>query len=140
MRTFRVFIGHAKSDDDATLATMKTEITEILQRAAVEKGKSLTVECVLGRDDYEANYKRCGSWDAWILDIVTRVDYVTREVVYQAFVVPNRNVGAATARIITTAMSWKRPVIFIEDNDTIRSVLGVTKVSAGFKAGWSVIT
>ena len=92
----RVFLAHSKSDSDETIARLREVTATLISKHAPDGFK---VEVVPGRDDHAENFKRCGSWDAWALDIVDRIDLATREPVYKGIVITQWRVGAATAAI-----------------------------------------
>lgn len=133
MKTFRVFLAHAKGDSDRQIEAWCRHTTERL--AAVAPANTAIV-ITLGRTDHAENFKRCGSWDAWARDVVDRIDYATREEVYQAVVVPNEYVGAATARIVEWAILKRRPVLMILPDGTFKPVRAIERVSDSYKDGW----
>jgi len=140
VKTVRVFIAHSKSDDDELLSRVHVRVLSILQNAARSQGKVVTVECVLGRDDFADNFKRAGSWEAWAQDIIDRIDYVTRELVYGAIIVTNRFIGKATAGIADRALAAHRPILLFDDDGLLRPIREIRQVSASDpRTGWEVI-
>ena len=134
MKTFRVFLAHAKSEGELQIEAARHLATMILEREA--KGRA-TIEVVLGREDHEANFKRCGSWDGWATDVVDRLDFTTRSPVYDAIVVTKRRVGKATAAIVGTALRRARPTFILEDL-LLQPIARVVQASQSYQDGWEV--
>lgn len=134
MKTFRVFLAHAKSEGDLQIEAARHLTAMILEAEA--KGRA-TVEIVLGREDHEANFKRCGSWDGWAADVVERLDFTTRTPIYDAIVVTKRYVGKATAGIIGNALRANRPT-FVLENLSLQTVRRVLQVTQSYQDGWEV--
>lgn len=133
MTLFRIFLAHAKGDSDQQIKWWCDHISRKIHASATH-GTAFSI--VLGRDDYEQNFKRCGSWDAWTQDVVDRIDHATRESVYHAIVVPHESIGAATAKIIENALVKSLPVIRIDEGGAFMRVVGVDRVSESYKDGW----
>lgn len=138
-RTLRVFVAHSKQDGDGVIETICDKIKLTLQNAAIARGQKVEIMCVLGRDDHAENFKRAGSWDAWVLDVVDRIDYVTREPTYGAIVVTNRVIGKATAQIAARALVVHRPIVLYCEDGVLRPIRDVQQVSSEFRDGWEVI-
>lgn len=134
MKTFRAFLAHAKSESELQIEGARRLTTMILEREA--KGRAV-VEVVLGRVDYDLNFKRCGSWDGWAQDVVKRQDYVTRDPVYGAIVVTNRYVGRATAAIVGHALRERRPIFVLEHLELL-PIRQIRQLSESFRDGWEV--
>lgn len=133
----RVFLGHSKSDTDGSIEAMKSTLIRILTHASA--GRAI-VEVVPGRDDFEANMKRAGGWDAWAIDVVDRIDFSTRERVYSAIVVTSENVGGATAKIVQRAISVGVRVMLLNGAE-VKSVTGIDEIDRrDFRGGWRVRT
>jgi BMFP domain-containing protein YqiC len=139
VRTIRVFVAHAKSDPDDVIDRIQKKVSETICNAAKASGSDVEIKIFLGRDDFAENFKRCGSWDAWAEDVVNRIDFATRLVVYDAIVVTNQVIGAATQAIIRSALAAHRPILLFCNDSVLRPIRGVNRVSEDFKAGWEVI-
>jgi len=74
MATVNVFVANAKSDSEDTV------------QSAIEKFKlrfsKNTYVFVTGFQDWQLNFKRLGSWDAWEKNVVYGMKYGTVEVWY----------------------------------------------------------
>lgn len=98
-------------------------------------------DLVLARDDFLANAANLGGWPAWMLDIATRIDYDTGMRFFDAFVVPGRTTGKATAGILRHLADDPRPVWVLDmDDGLLKPVVGVTQVSTSVTDGWSLET
>lgn len=140
MKTVRVFVAHSKQDSDEFIERVREKIALTLQNAAVAQGKIVKIDCVLGRDDHAEHFKRAGSWDAWAVDVVDRVNYITREPEYRAIIVTNRFVGKATSQIVQRALAMRRPILLFCDDEILRAITRVDAISGGdFKSGWGVV-
>jgi hypothetical protein len=131
----RVFVAHRK-DDALDLGALKAEIQQALDAEA--KGRR-TVKVTLGREDYLARSSSLGSWAAWIRDVATGLDYVTREPRFHAYVVPDERIGKATAEIIGAALNLRKPVLRWLGDGAFRPISLVQKVAPrDFKSGWQI--
>jgi hypothetical protein len=105
----RVFFAHPKSmEEDATKAYLDKA------RIAFEKDGLDDVEFITGREDYAVHAVSAGGWKDWAIDVVDRIDMMTRDPFYNAILVPGITVGAATKIIVATALTRGRPVLAIE--------------------------
>ena len=137
----RVFVAHAKHWDPVRLEDVRDHLTDKLRDAAIRSGKRAVVAAVLGREDFDAHFKRCGSWDAWAADIVARIDYVTRDPYYSAIITPDRVIGKAMSVTIGRALQTGRMCLYFEHTQgTLHPVKDITQVSDNFKAGWEIVT
>lgn len=136
----RIFIAHAKSDDG--LAEMLSVVTLAVRKTFPNREPVVT----LGRDDYERNFQRAGSWDAWTREVAIGVHPTTREPRYHGIVVPGEarpygahaRVGAATQSIVGQALGMGKPVLLFA-NGTLTQAKKVVKVAPrDFKTGWEV--
>jgi hypothetical protein len=141
-KVFRVFIAHPKDVSDQMVEDHRNRISAIMSRASEATRNPVTIVAILGREDWDANFKRCGSWQSWERDVVLRMDYATRERFYSAIVVTDRIIGSATKGIVLTAIAAKLPALFFHRNSglmfKIRSV--VTINSMDFREGWEIVT
>lgn len=131
----RVFVAHRK-DDSLDLGALRDAIYAAL---VLESKGRREVRVTLGRDDYNANASRLGSWNAWIRDVATGLDYVTREPRFHAYIVPDERIGKATAEILAMALHCRKPVLRWLGNGQFRPISLVQKVAErDFKSGWAV--
>jgi len=138
LETRRVFIAHAKSDDSGKIDDMKGQIETFLTNAAKARGLNHAYRAVLGRDDFDAHFKRCGGWDAWAADVVTRIDYATRQPYFAGIVMTTRNIGRASYVTAITAITARRP-LYLFENCRILKVSGIETIDGrDFKQGWEV--
>jgi hypothetical protein len=130
----RVFIAHAKGDDDAALAKLRGEIA-----AALEAGR-IAAAVTLGRDDFEAHFPRLGSsWQAWCADVVSGFHPVTREPRYTHLIVPTEFVGKATADMVATALRVGKPVLrWRAITGKFTKITKVTKETTSVQTGWRI--
>lgn len=136
-KTVRVFLAHAKGTTEAAITVMKSTVIRILSERAAGRAH---ISIVTGFEDWEANFKRAGGWDAWARDVVERVDYATRERVYAAIVVTDLYLGKATAQIVGCALhaSPKLPSFFL-NGPKLERIIGVDEVDPNsFRAGWKL--
>lgn len=140
----RVLITHGRHDTDEFLAQLKADVTVLLAAYG-------PADVVLARDDYAANFTRCGGWDGWSIDVASGIDPVSREPRYHAYVVPSARVGKATAAILDRALRLGKPVFRFtpakyaglggQRSGTFAGVRAITCVNErDFKAGWEVRT
>lgn len=131
----KFFIAHAKSVTDDALTEMVLSAKRHLEPAAGGQPFEIT----LGRDYFQERFKACGSWDAWAAEVSTGCDFVTRQPLFKGILVPRGPVGAATAKIIETALNDRKPV-YAFDSDRITTVTGVTQTNdKDWKTGWSLL-
>lgn len=136
-KTVRVFLAHAKGTTEAAITVMKSTVIRILSERAAGRAH---VSIVTGFEDWEANFKRAGGWDAWARDVVERIDFATRERVYAAIVVTDLYLGKATAQIVGCALhaSPKLPSFFL-NGPKLERIIGVDEVDPNsFRAGWKL--
>lgn len=135
MKTVRAFLAHSKGDDAMKIADLRARVWKILEAASAGRNP---VAVIPGRDDFEENFKRCGSWDAWARDVVERIDHATRDPVYSAIVVTDWRVGAATARIVEAALRHGTR-IFALNGANLVPIKSIEVLSDGnFRMGWEV--
>jgi hypothetical protein len=133
----RVFYANGRNESDDDVSSACARLCTVL-------GSEHAV--VSGKDDYKTHFSRCGSWDAWQRDVGVGVDYASRAPRYDAFVVPTREVGKATAKILEHALAAGKRVLLIEgvvgeSNCRLSPVTGIRAVDAeNWKAGWTVDT
>jgi hypothetical protein len=141
-KVFRVFIAHPKDVNDNEIEIIRERIASILERASERSPNPVKVSAILGREDWDANFKRCGAWHAWERDVVLRVDYATRERFYSAIVATSRIIGSATRGIILTAIAAKVPALLFDEQRQmmwkIRSVVTIDPMD--FREGWEIVT
>ncbi len=133
MKTIRAFIAHSKNGD-VNLGTLKSKIAAALVATV---GERATVSAVtLGRDHYEAHFRRCGSWDAWTRDVAVGFHPVTREPQFNLFVVPEGPIGKATAGILTAAFTARKTVLKWDGQKLTPATALVTVDDQDYKSGW----
>lgn len=133
-KMFRVFVAHNKSDGEDIIQACVDEF----QRKYSSKA-DLTF--TLGRDDYTKNFKRLGSWQGWIRNVVHGSSYGSTEKTYNLILCPSRVVGKATAQIITEALAVRTQVVVRAGNESFQRVTGVQRSgSEEWKDGWILQT
>ena len=136
MASLRFFLAHPKSYDDAMLEEVARVAHQILARYS--GGKDF--ELVLGRDYFAARFSACGSWNAWTREVAVGVQYLTREPIFRAILVPAGPVGAGTARIVAEALAVNKTVVAFNKKALCRRVLAVAAYDAqDFKTGFRLI-
>ena len=133
MPTMRIFFANGRGDSDADVERAVARV-----RDALMSQFGADVEVTSGKDDYKANFSRCGSWDAWIRDVAVGIRFADRTPRYHALMCPTREVGKATARIVELALGASKPVLLWEGGQA-RSVISVRAVDAeNWKAGYTL--
>ena len=105
----RVFFAHPKSMPDDEIEAWQQNLTRMFREADYSD-----VEVIPGRDDFSKYAPAAGGFTGWVRDVATRKDAMTGVEYYDCFVSPYREIGKATADIVTLALHHKRPVIFAE--------------------------
>ena len=131
MSEHRVFLAHAKSDDSINL---KLLLTQKLQ------GHPYVI--TTGKDDYEARFKACGTWDSWTSSIASgKIMGVDR---FQSIIVPvyaDRTIGRATMQIVVGALAvdkscytWDRTTSVLQRISAVETV-----DTKNWQAGWRLV-
>lgn len=127
----RVFFAHRKNED-------RFSIEEALEAAAHLLGPDTHI--VSGVRDWEDHFGRCGGWTGWTRDVAQGVDYLTRAPRYDAFIVPDADIGKATRDIVAFALDVKKPVLYWQPGGVASRVVGVAPNESGdWKAGWTLV-
>lgn len=130
---YRFFLAHPKSMDALEIERVGQAVLHFMQA----KQPGMEIVLTSGRDDYDRNFSRCGSWDAWATDVAIGLDYMSREPRYHGFVATDRVIGAATARIVERALGAAKPVwVWHDDLRALVTIGRITRVAQDFKAGW----
>lgn len=118
MAEHRFFLAHAKNEPnlDAMISTARAA----LEHAAPGKPYSITT----GLSFFEARFKAAGSWEAWIAEVASGVNFVTREPLFHCILVPAGPIGAGTARIVEKSITAGKPVFSFRGLE-ISHVVGV---------------
>ena len=82
-----------------------------------EESDYTDVSVIPGRDDFKQYAPSAGGFPGWVRDVATRPEAMTQAAYYDCFVSPYREVGKATADILTLAIHHKRPVVLAEKLD-----------------------
>jgi hypothetical protein len=136
---YRVFIAAAKDADPEKVDAIAEVAREKFGAALSERGID-GLEVVKASDDFNANFARCGSWDAWINDVARGVDYMFRTPRYNAIVVLTEYVGKATGSIVRIALQNDRMVILMGENGGSERVMGIEEIDPNdYKGGWRVV-
>lgn len=137
MRPVRTFLATRR---DASVPEVAS-LTDSVGRALTAR---LPADCVLSlisaRDAYTADFGRLGSWEAWQTDVAKGVRYDDRTPNYHLFVVPDFQIGRATASILTQALEAKKPVLHFDPHTARMSYVDRIQEddSQNWKGGWSV--
>lgn len=133
MKELRIFFANAKGDDANQIESLMALATRLLV-----KGTGRDVKMTSGLRDFEANFARTGSWEAWQRDVAQGIDYLSREPRYNGAVVPGRRVGKATAAILQGFLYTGKPVLLLEA-DALVVVRECVKVEErNWTTGWEV--
>jgi len=130
---YRFFFAHPKAMAADEITNTRTALLQWMK----VKQPEIAIELTSGRDDYDRHFARCGSWDSWAEDVATGIDYMSREPRFHGFIVPGKSVGAATARILRSALSARKPV-WIWTGAGLVPVYSLSRVGTSFKDGWSL--
>lgn len=134
----KVFLAHSKGTTDLEIQFWSTAIV----RWYAERGEA--VEVVPGVDDFNSNISSDGTFDAWAKAVPYRHDTFTGLRLYGTVIVPQREVGKATAIIAQEAINAGLDV-FIGDimpDDTVEfePASGVKEVDPrDYFRGWEVV-
>ena len=105
----RVFFAHPKTMDEETTAAWIADAAALFEEEGLGEATF-----VAGRDDYAHHAASAGSWKGWAVDVIGRLDMMTREPFYNAVLVPGYTVGAATRIIVSAALGTGTPVLVME--------------------------
>ncbi len=131
--TPRFFLAHAKSCTDEDLDRLVGEASAILDRMAEGKAFNLT----LAREYFEDRFKAAGSWDAWINEVATGIEYGSRSPLFKAILVPDGPIGTATAKMIERALAVSKPVVAFKGGLQARRITRVVCLdSRDWKTGY----
>ena len=108
----RVFFAHPKGMDDATIDSWLGKLHKLATEAV--EGKE-PVEVIPGRDDFKQYAPAAGGFTGWVRDVATRKDAMSQKPYYDLFVSPYREIGKATADILTLALHKQMPVVLAEE-------------------------
>jgi hypothetical protein len=130
LRPHRAFFANRRDVPDEAVARAVADVQSRL-------GPGYVV--VSGKQDFESNFARCGGWTEWARDVATGTDYLTREPRYHLAIVPDRNVGRATAQIVEEMLrAGKRVLYWPEDGQPAR-VRAVHQLDdENWRSGWSL--
>lgn len=94
----------------------------------------------LSRADWQKNYSRLGSWDAWERDVAQGIRYLDRQPNYHVFVCIQTDVGKSTAHVLNMALQAKKPVLYLDlETRHIDPVIRVCTVDPeNFVSGWMI--
>ena len=126
----RIFLAHGKGDD-----------ADELQLKLYVKLSGQPYEITTGKDDYEARFQACGTWDAWT-ESVARGRYMGAPR-YHAFIVPwgtAKSIGKATMQIITAALiAGKRCYAWDVSTNTFQKIVSVEAIDPNnWRSGWTL--
>jgi hypothetical protein len=135
--TLRFFLAHPKSFDDDALEDVASIAHQVLRSFS----SGAEFELVLGRDYFNSRFKICGSWNAWIHEVAWGVQYLTRQPIFRAVLVPaTGSIGAGTARIVEESLQARKTVVAFNRRALCRRVVGVETVDReDFKGGFRLV-
>lgn len=108
--TYSAFLAHPKALDDETIDALCERTRALLSAALPDRA----VRVVPGRDDYNATFRRAGTWNAWARDVACGIEYGTGAPRYSVLVVaPDASVGKATETILRLALQAGKPVLLL---------------------------
>jgi hypothetical protein len=126
-----VFLAHNKGDSDVRLAHLE-EVLIILH-------PQFDLHITRGFVDWQKNFARFGTWEAWINNIVEGRAFGSTFYNYDAVVVPNVEVGKATAGIIRLCLEKQKPCKYFDGLALHRIVTCRTEDAQNYQAGWKVV-
>jgi hypothetical protein len=95
---------------------------------------------VTGREDYQATFHACGTWEGWAVAVATGKAYRdgVLEDRYDAIIpAPGDSVGKGTARIVSEALRVGKPVYLLGENLTLLPVRHIVQVDpSDAQGGW----
>ena len=135
--TLRFFLAHPKSFDDDALEDVASIAHQVLRSFS----SGAEFELVLGRDYFNARFKICGSWNAWIQEVAFGTEYLTRQPIFRAILVPaTGSIGAGTARIVEQSLQARKTVVVFNRKAICRRVVGVETVDRDdFKGSFRLV-
>lgn len=87
---------------------------------------------------FRERFPACGDWDSWIWESVNGVDYITREVHFDGFILTSIQMGRANASIAALALRNKRAVLALEENQPLKKVTAINADNVDdWAEGWS---
>lgn len=108
----RVFFAHPKSMEDDAIDSWTARL-----HVLVSESGYANVEVITGRDDFKQYAPSAGGFSGWVRDVATRKEAMSQKPYYDFFVSPYREIGKATADILTLALHHKQPVIYAEERE-----------------------
>ena len=111
MPELRVFLASRRSSGESEIAQMKKMAT-----AAFAQKLPPEVPVVLTTSDqcHLDNFSRMGGWAQWIEYVVSGVRYADREVVYNAYLLYETDLGRANANIFRRALQAGKMCLYME--------------------------
>ena len=119
-KKIRVFYAHSAGASDSAIAQGVADVRAYIIGQWKTAGNEAEIKCsvVPGRDDFHRYFN--GDWDEWTAGVSKRGNATTGEKLYHIVVVPEVDVGRATAQIIQRAMSVGMPVFLFAEGSLVR--------------------
>lgn len=105
----KIFFAHPKGMEDSEIDEWSKQLVRLFTEADYSD-----VSVVPGRDDFQKYAPSAGGFAGWTRDVATRKDAMTQKPYYDCFVSPYREIGKATADILTLAIHYNMPVVLAE--------------------------
>lgn len=126
----RAFLAHKRATNDKRIDQMVAGATLLLR----DRGADFA-QVVAGRDDFKARSASLGGWKPWQRDVATGQDEYGIAT-FDAIIVPDLQIGKATAEMVRAAIGVQRRVYFWRKGELV-PVVGVETVDANdWKEGW----
>lgn len=120
----RIFYAHSSSDSPKDIGETAKRIKSLVtDKLILVHGNAPAVHVVAGRDDHKRHWK--GDWKIWQESVTERKSAISGKSVYDMFVVKITTCGRATAEILGKAISQKKSVFFLGENNKFIKVVGV---------------
>jgi hypothetical protein len=123
---FLVLVSKGLPED--YLDTLMLQVRGSLQTLGIEQMK-LTDSGTWFRERFSS----CGDWDSWIWETVNGIDYASRELFFDSFVLTAPQLGRANASIASLALRQKRPVFSFQEDEPLRIV---TQINVDDENNW----
>ncbi len=130
----RAFLAHKRATNDKRIDQMVAGATLLLR----DQGADFA-QVVAGRDDFKARSASLGGWKPWQRDVATGADEYGNPS-FHAIIVPDLQIGKATAEMVRDAIGSERAVYFWCKSELV-PVVGIETVDAeDWKEGWRLQT
>lgn len=129
----RVFVAHRKDEADPR------RLVEVLTARFAAEFPGEPVVVVSGNQHFEEHAGNLGGWKNWIYEVHSGVDGDERPH-FDICVVPDREIGKATAEMIEGFLGMGKSVVYWQrDTDMFAKVSGIQRLPGDSWKNWAVV-